>query len=157
MSNHRIRKSRKSPSKVPGLVRCYRRRRHRPMGRTAIGPCEHTPTVTSTPPPVASRCGVSLKQKKPSRLRRLCHLAENARNLRFCYLPQIPFACLVAIPSPTGCTSQLPLSFQRFVKVFKSSKVSASTTINIRWLGWFIYAATTLTLSLPSIHRVCSA
>ena len=107
---------------------------------------------------LGSVMGVSLKQRKPPRLRWLLStLAENPRNLRFCYLPQTPLACLVAIPSPTGCTSQLPLSFQRFVKVFKSSKLSASTTTNIRWLGWFIYAATTLTLSLPSIHRVCSA
>jgi len=32
---------------------------------------EHTPTVTSTPPPVPSRWGVSLKQEKPPRLRGL--------------------------------------------------------------------------------------
>ena len=44
-----------------------------PKGRTCQGtrqeysPCEHTPTVTSTPPMVPSQCGVSLKSPKPTR------------------------------------------------------------------------------------------
>ena len=51
------------------------------MGRTAIGPCEHAPTVSSTPPPGGIPEGVSLKQEKPPRLKGLCILVGSCNKV----------------------------------------------------------------------------
>ena len=62
----------------------------------------NTPPPSPVPRPLWLPDGGVAETRKPPRLRRpLSSLAENARNLRFCYLPQTPFACLVAIPSLT--------------------------------------------------------